>query len=346
MTTYIEEATNKLRQLTSAWSEKPPLPSILDDFGKLEYNGEKITIDTRWVPFDAFEWSGVVKAYDEFIDSLQTEMKTSPGMVKTKMFQWGIELRKRRFLDIAQNPYTASLVQKAMDKNDKAMAVKIAKWCSAGPLVTDTDYDIEWAAPIALRSAAAGNTVSKPQDMCDTPGTANNLAAAVMTGGSHTANFLQATVYKDIETFSSKINSSTDEMLINNDGSDMFDWFVNPRFAQMLKNNYVWDGTNYLSKTFAEDLAGHNVRLRPTNRVSYTYTTTNTMTGILVANLKENVLFSWVSPYTVDEWTVTPTKASTIGWGIGIAAACPHTFDEGTTWEKAVIHTTVTPYTA
>ena len=345
MTVYTHYSQD-LNKLTANWfSENPSPPPIVEKFGKLNLPAV-VDINSPVVPFDVILANGEVLASAEFTLASSTEAAAKTGQARTKWFGWNVKLPKREYLAAASgNTSAAERISELLKRNTSATRKKIDAWCTTGPtLASDRDYDPLWVAPLGVRDTTS-ETYSDPQDMNSTAGTVNDKSTTNFTGAGITANALQATVAADIGAFASKVDSYSDMQLLKGGGRDKFTMFVHPRFKWLMETNNVYDGSNYLPVTFAEQLRKMGVEMYPTHRVSYTGAVDATMTYILVPNIEENILFSWLpgAEYKVEPWDVGPLSATLMGWGVCACVAKPHTFDGGSTIEKAVRNTSVTP---
>jgi hypothetical protein len=345
MTTYTENG-NLLNALTADWfQQNPQAPPLVDRLGRVTLSS-KINANSRYVDYDMLLSTGEVLASDEFNNLGGSSTISKAGLAKTKLFDWKIQLPRREFLETVQAGSSAQVrLQELLKANAGAYYKKIDGWVTTGPTIaTDIDYDPEWRSPLAAK--AATGTINTPQDMNDTPGTAQNKSTTNFTGAGITINAIESTFGTDIQAFGNKVDTYSDRTLLRNDGSDRFTAFVNPAFKILLDTTSTYIGSGiYGTQTFAQKLAAMGVDLYPTNRLTWTGLTDATTNYVLVPNISENIFFAWLpgAQYRVDPWDETYEQASLRGWGIGVAFAKPWSFDAGTTIEKAVRITTVTP---
>jgi hypothetical protein len=317
--------------------------TIWDKLGSLPVK-KTIHANQRYVEVPMIVSNGEVLTWDEYNDLGGSEAITIPARLKVKGIDWKINLKRGAYESAVQEGTSEYLeLQRLILDNMGAKDKKLDTLCTTGyTAASDRDYDPDFVAPLSLSSTG---TASDPQDMCDSAGTANNYGTVNFSGSGVTANAIENSILTDIITFQGKVDDYSDGTLLKFDGTDQFALFMNPQALTRIEKSKVYNGSDYESMTYGEVLDSLNVVRYPTHRLTWGGAVDDTTTYILMPNLMDNIYFKWINgkEFKTDPWDTSYTNATLRAHGKFITCAKPYSFDAGSTIEKAVIRSTITP---
>jgi hypothetical protein len=344
----LNSAVAGLQQIIAKqFSEADPLPPLYERFGTVQLPSN-IDLTARFVDLDVILTSGEVLAKDEFSSLGGVEAIAKSGRIKTKLVDIPFQIPKLEAKSILANPSGGPGIKfrRMLDDAKSALIRKICAWIAAGPTIaTDKDYDPDYIAPLKARDTTS-ETLYDPQDMSIVAGTDTNSGGVNFTGAGKTVSNIETTIAVDMVNLGTKVDTFSDRSLLHNDGSDKWTLFVNPAFAQLLKANKDYVAAAVLdSDTYANKLAAMGVDIFPTARLAWTGAVDATSVYALVPNVKENLFLAFLpgGQPQADPLLEETNRYTGRVWAKFVAFAKPHTFDGGSTIEKAVARRTVTP---
>jgi len=253
-----------------------------------------------------------------------------------------------------------SMIEKVLRRERKENVLylrqELEKWCIDpwDAVTTSTDYDSLYAGLFKLSSTG---TVTNPSDMNTTAGTAEDLSATVMlTGTSRTYNNVSR-IAAQIQLDLKKIDFITKR---ETSFTNVY-YMVNPLAKKIMDTNYdmLNATTQALSPlTYTQDLAKMGITVISSPHISYTYGSTNEMTGIAFADPNE-----WFEIYMVDngsegwsEWKEKPNenngittysyeKHRKIEFGVHAGSTYINSSATAGAYLKPVCHIKIEPYT-
>jgi hypothetical protein len=172
----------------------------------------------------------------------------------------------------------------------------------------------------------ANSSIIDPADCNATPGTKLNAQAVKWTGPAQTERAIEATIGQAIRGIGAKVlDTTTGESILHNDGSDYYDFWVSPYFAQILNTGYeLTDTGEHDTLTYTERLkTSWKTTVRPSIQIENTAITAGaTIDGVLTANTKENFFLVevenpvWTSWAAIDDGeAIAFVKRYKAGWG-------------------------------
>jgi hypothetical protein len=344
----LNNATHELQQIIAKqFSEADPLPPLYERFGSVQLPSS-VSLSSKFVDLDVILTSGEVLAKDEFSSLGGVEAISKSGRIKAKLVDEPFRIPKLEARDIIKGGDTAAAIKfrRMLEDAKSALIRKICAWIAAGPTIaTDKDYDPDFIAPLKARDTTS-ETLYDPQDMSIAAGTDTNSSTVNFTGAGKTVSNIETTIAVDMVNFGTKIDSFSDRTLLHNDGTDVFTIFVNPAFARLLAANRDYVAASVLdSDTYANKLKNMGVDLFPTPRLTWTGAVDATSVYAMVPNIKENLFLSFLPDGQPQVDPLIEQENSYFGrvWAKFVTFAKPHTFDGGSTIEKAVARRTVTP---
>lgn len=339
------DALNQI--MVNQFDEQPAVEPLYMKFGQATLPNN-IDLDSMFVDVDVLYSSGEVLAKDQFnsLGGISTISKS--GRVKAKLFDAPFVITKMEAKAILNNPSGQAAIRYSRMLSDAMGALdrKLTAWITAGgTIATDRDYDPDWHAPLAARDTTS-ETINDPQDMSTSAGTDTDSSAVNFTGAGVTVMNVASTFSLDKNLFANKIDTLSDKMLVRGDGTDVFTVFAHPGFIDILKSyNELLAASTYSTKTYAEHLAAQNIELFPSPRFSWTGAVDATTVYAMVPNIKENIFIAFLpgGQPQADEIQDMGDYFQGRVWCKAVSFAKPHTFDGGSTIEKAVARRSVTP---
>lgn len=268
--------------------------------------------------------------------------------------QGKIETKPRRFQRFTSG---VKLVEsEAENLNGEELVAKIDTQIRDSQAIVDTAMIknlVGYANEVDLLSAmnlqgTSGSSIADPADCCATPGTSDSLGAINFSGAGQTERNLEATLGVAIRGISTKtLNTTTGLNALKNNGSDSFDLWCHPNFANVLKTTHdLLDSGEHDPLTYEARLKTWNTTIRPTLALdSYSGATDATAVMVVTANTKENF---FIAEAEQPKWTSWERlfDGKTINWvknyKVG-AGAFARGFINGSQPYKAMYSITTTP---
>jgi hypothetical protein len=312
---------SKLSESTSGmWGKLNPLMgSIANAFGRARAPsiGTSVYYDVEAFYATSNIWVG--DTYKYVYNSFKNEMKPR----RFQRFNGGVKITEEQ--GAMDSDSLRSMVEVAAMKQARAINVKLEEYACG--------YLTERALVATLNAQGTANSsIIDPADCNATPGTKLNAQAVKWTGAAQTEKALECTIGQAILGIQGKvIDTTTGESILHNDGTDTFDFFCSPQFAQILNQGHeLLDTGEHDPRTYARAmLEDWKTTIRPTLQVDNTAPAAGaTLDAVFTANTKENFLLveveapHWTAWKDIDDGeSICAVKRYKAGWG---AIAVPY----------------------
>jgi len=305
----------KLAESTSGmWGNLNPLQgSVAAAFGRVKAPsiGSSVYYDTQ--AFYASTNVFVGDTYDYVYNSFKTEMKPR----RFQRFNAGVKITEEQAA--LDSDALRGMVETAALKQTRALNTKLEEYA--------VGYLTERYLLATLNAQGTGSSsIIDPADCNSTPGTKLNAQAVKWTGAAQTERAIECTIGLAIRGIGEKvIDTTTGESILRYDGSDTFDFWCSPSFAQILRTGHeLMDTGEHDTLTYAQSmLQNWNTTIRPSLQVENTAITAGaTIDAILTANTKENFFLveveapHWTAWKEIDDGErIAAVKRYKAGWG-------------------------------
>jgi hypothetical protein len=215
---------------------------ILSQLGTLDVSD--MSPNQKYVQYDAVvaKSNGVVS--DDLVFS-KGDSKNYPGIRKSKFFQYGVFLTDLQKMALdkggAGGNLIAAKVASELQASKSFMTVNMLKWIVGyQSLTSEIDYDPEWVP--CFNAQAATGTVSAPEDICSTAGTADAYAYN-FTGTNKSKDFVLQTFGESQERFRAQRDSTTGEQMLKGAlSANTFLHLLNPSNVMKMKQTHPYNG--------------------------------------------------------------------------------------------------------
>jgi len=270
-----------------------------------------------------------------------------PGVRKAKWFYWNHELSEKHYKSLQMNPNgpLAQQIQSELVAQQDYFMANVDLWLN-GYLYANTvdDYDAEFVPLLHLK--AASGTVTDPQDLNSTPGTANDYTATKLTGPTTTVDAINTSFGLAKEVFFQQYDANTHQGMYK-EGGNTFSVILHPAVIEKLKRGHLSAASGELDYSLSVyDNLVKEFELIPSYSTDAAYdgAAATEAQFTMAMNMKDNFQIIEAVPYTVEPWVLNPathTYQLRAYWKVFTMTS---TYYMNSYWRKACLHGRITPY--